>query len=281
MPRLGPAELHARRLRWSARRAGYAEKRVGDVHLWEGGRGRQLLLIPGFGVDVLWQWGPQLAALARGRRVIAPTLLGFGESGSAGEVAVLERQAHALLECVRGDFDLCGLSYGGFVALEIAELVPDRVGKVILSDCPGPCFTPDDVRALCGRFGVPAVWDLLLPRDTRGVRALVELAWHRPPWIPDFVLSDVHRAVFVERRTEQLPILRDLVARTEDPPDISGDHETLLLWGEHDRFFPLANGRQLAERLPRARLEVLRDTAHAPNLQASGRFTRLVVDFLG
>jgi len=229
---------------------------------------------------MLWQWGPQLAALADIRRVIAPTLLGFGESGRPGTQGILERQASALLECVSGDFDLCGLSYGGFVALEIAERVPERVGRVVLSGCPGPCFSPDDVRGICRRFGVAEVWDLLLPHDVRGVRALVDLAWHRPPWIPDFVLEDVRRNVFVDRRREQLPILHDLVARTEDPPDISGDHDTLLIWGEHDRFFPLAKGQALADRLPRARLEVFKDTAHAPNLQASGRFTRAVTDFL-
>jgi pimeloyl-ACP methyl ester carboxylesterase len=229
---------------------------------------------------MVWQWGPQLAALSKVRRVVAPTLLGFGQSGPPGAGRVLERQAAAVVECVAGDFDLCGLSYGGFVALEIARRWPSRVGKVVLSDCPGPCFTPDDVVELCDRFGVGSVPDLLLPTDVRGVRTLVQLAYHRPPWIPDFVLADVLRTTYRHRRTEQLPILEDLVARTHDPPSLEADHETLVIWGEHDRFFPLPRGREFAGRLPRARFEVLRDTAHAPNLQASGRFSRLVVDFL-
>lgn len=238
------------------------------------------MLVPGFGVEMLWQWGPQLSALARIRRVIAPTLLGFGDSGSPGTEGILERQAEAVVACVRGDFDICGLSYGGFVALEIARRWPERVGKMVLSDCPGPCFTPEDVSQLCARFGVETVWDLLLPMDVRGVRALVELAWHRPPWIPDFVLEDVRRTVFVSRRDEVRPILEDLVARTHDPPEIDRDHETLVLWGEHDRFFPLSRGRDFVAGLPRATLEVFPHTAHAPNLQASGRFTKRVVDFL-
>jgi pimeloyl-ACP methyl ester carboxylesterase len=43
-------------------------------------------------------------------------------------------------------------------------------------------------------------------------------------------------------------------------PDIT--HETLVICGDDDPLVPLANGRMLAERIPRARLEVVERGGH-------------------
>lgn len=286
-PTLGPAAIHTRRLRWQVQRAGLRERVVevpsGRLNAWTGGSGRPVLVVPGFGVDNLWQWYPQLPALARRRRVVAPDLLGFGGSGSPGVDGVLTRQTSACAELMErlghDDYDVLGLSYGGFVALGLADR-GHCTGRVVLSDCPGPCFDHDDYLALCRRFEVDHIADFLQPSGPAGVRRLLHLAWHKPPWLPDFVMADVHASTFVHRRAEQRPVLDDLVERTKNPPELDVRNETLVLWGEHDRFFPLAGGEALVGQLPNARLHVFPDTAHAPNLQASGAFTREVLRFL-
>ncbi|MCP4805565.1 MAG: alpha/beta hydrolase [Proteobacteria bacterium] len=286
--RLGPAAIHTRRLRWQVERAGMVERTLtlpsGRLLAWTGGRGRPVLVVPGFGVDNLWQWYPQLPALVKNRTVVAPDLLGFGGSGSPGADGVLARQTAVCGELMESlghrDYDVLGLSYGGFVALGLAN-AGAPIGKVVVSDCPGSCFDYDDYLALCRRFQVDHISDLLMPRDAKGVRRLLHVAWHKPPWLPDFVLADVHAATFVDRRDEQLPVLLDLVEQTKNPPDIRFEQPTLILWGVHDKFFPLAGGERLTRMLPNARLHVFQGTAHAPNLQASGPFTREVLDFLG
>lgn len=286
--RIGPAAIHTRRLRWQVTRAGLRESQhqlaAGRLNVWTGGSGRPVLVVPGFGVDNLWQWYPQLPALARKRHVVAPDLLGFGGSGSPGQAGVLARQTQAcgqLMESLgHRDYDVLGLSYGGFVALALAsEGAP--IGRLVISDCPGPCFDYGDYERLCERFEVDHIAQLLMPGDAAGVRRLLHVAWHNPPWIPDFVLADVHAATFVARRAEQRPVLDDLVEQTRSPPDIRIRQPTLVLWGEHDRFFPLSGGERLVERLDDATLHVFGGNAHAPNLQSSGDFTRRALSFLG
>jgi pimeloyl-ACP methyl ester carboxylesterase len=59
-------------------------------------------------------------------------------------------------------------------------------------------------------------------------------------------------------------------------------HETLVVWGEHDRIFPVDLARRLVAHLGgRARLAVLPEAAHAPNLEHPTPFNRHVLDFLG
>jgi pimeloyl-ACP methyl ester carboxylesterase len=285
---LGPAEIHGRRLRWSARRAGFRQAIEDTPHgrlaVWQGGYGRPLLLVSGFAVEALWQWDGQLGALGHRHRVVAPDLVGHG--GSAGAIhsplqTMVGRCASLMEQLGHEQYDVCGLSYGGFVALGLAREHAARVRRVVISDCPGPAFTWLDYEQLLERFGVASIEHLLLPAQASGMRNLVEIAWHRPPWLPDFVLSDVHERMFTLRRSEQLPLLAEVVEMVRNPPEIDCRQPTLVCWGEHDRVFPLETGRRLVERLPNARLEVFPSTAHTPNIQQPRRFNRVLQDFLG
>ena len=55
----------------------------------------------------------------------------------------------------------------------------------------------------------------------------------------------------------------------------------LLVWGRQDRIIPLAEGERLARLLPQAKLVVLEDMNHAPHLEDTRTFNRLLLEFLG
>ena len=55
---------------------------------------------------------------------------------------------------------------------------------------------------------------------------------------------------------------------------------TLLIWGEQDRFVPLANGRAYEANLPRAALKVLPDVGHSAILEAPEQCMALIAPFL-
>jgi len=57
-------------------------------------------------------------------------------------------------------------------------------------------------------------------------------------------------------------------------------HETLVLWGDRDRIFPLATGRAMCRALPHARLEVLPRCGHVPPTERPVAFARRVTAFL-
>jgi len=62
-------------------------------------------------------------------------------------------------------------------------------------------------------------------------------------------------------------------------PDL--DIPVLLVWGERDGVFPLAEyGKPLEEKLPRAKLIVVRQAGHGVYLDKPDEFNELLLDFL-
>src|ERR1041385_2269922 len=99
--------------------------------------GPAVLLVHGFPFDrAMWrlQVGPLSAA---GYRLVLPDLPGFGRSEvpPAGSVDVMARDLLATLDRLRVQrFVACGFSMGGYVALALAALAPDRLAGLVLID---------------------------------------------------------------------------------------------------------------------------------------------------
>jgi pimeloyl-ACP methyl ester carboxylesterase len=55
---------------------------------------------------------------------------------------------------------------------------------------------------------------------------------------------------------------------------------TLVVWGEADRWIPVAQGRELARRIPGARLEVLRGSGHLVQEDEPDELARLLAEHL-
>ena len=83
--------------------------------------------------------------------MLVPDLLWFGDSVS-GRTPSLDAQADALqaLLAARGirQVELVGISYGGFVAVELARRLPQVVSRLVIVNSPGPVYTPADLQAL-------------------------------------------------------------------------------------------------------------------------------------
>ncbi|WP_146015009.1 alpha/beta fold hydrolase, partial [Burkholderia pseudomallei] len=93
-----------------------------------------------FGHSYLWDssmWEPQLDALSKSYRVIAPDLWGHGRSGPLPDgtrsLDDLARQMSELLDHL--DIDTCsivGLSVGGMWAVPLAHRAPQRIDRLVL-----------------------------------------------------------------------------------------------------------------------------------------------------
>lgn len=281
-------DMEARRVVRKMERADltHATVTLGDAEVayWRSdGEGTPLLLLHGFGGDAAFTWHEQLD-LAEGRPVIAPDLLWFGDSASQGTPG-LETQAEAMLALLDHEgldaVDVVGISYGGLVTFNLAVRHPERFRHVVLVDSPGPVFTAEDREAALARFEVASLSDLVVPDEPRDVRRLVELAYYKPPSTPGFVLADVYRNGFLDHVDEKHALVAELERRIGQIGEWTLPQPTLLLWGEHDPLFPVAVGERLAAAIgDHARLEVIADASHAPNLEQPERFNDLVSAFL-
>ena len=63
--------------------------------------------------------------------------------------------------------------------------------------------------------------------------------------------------------------------------EYSFDIPILLIWGENDQVVDVERGKQLADYLgTNARLEIIENAAHMPNMTHSKRFNQIVTGFL-
>jgi pimeloyl-ACP methyl ester carboxylesterase len=270
-----------------AKRVGLIEHQVqlgeASVHYWMGGEGPPLLILHGFGGDALRTWARQLRTLAKHRTLILPDMLFFGKS-TASQQPSLNLQAESFIALIDhlglSQVDVMGISYGGFVTMEMKQNGGDAVGRIILVDSPGGHFGREDEAALLTRFEVENPEEIFIPQDWRAVRRLMHLVFYRPPWLPPWVYRDVKKEVFSKNREEQLIMLAELRGRETDffQRDWSNT-QALVLWGEHDPVFPPALGAALSETLD-AEFIVFEKAGHGPNLEHPRRFNKLVLQWL-
>ncbi|MCE1857639.1 alpha/beta fold hydrolase, partial [Enterobacter hormaechei] len=84
-------------------------------------------------------WAPQIEALSKQYRVIAPDLWGHGNSEELPEqhstLADLARDYLALMDQLGiEEFAIIGLSAGGMWGIELVDMAPDRVKALVLMD---------------------------------------------------------------------------------------------------------------------------------------------------
>jgi 3-oxoadipate enol-lactonase len=114
--------------------------------MFDQGSGPPLIVVPG--VQGRWEWmRPALRELKTRCRTIAYTLCGdYGSEmrfdTSRGFETYID-QLDAILDKARLErAAVCGVSYGGFIALRYAATRADRVSALILVSAPAPGWTP-------------------------------------------------------------------------------------------------------------------------------------------
>ncbi|MBV9471190.1 MAG: alpha/beta fold hydrolase, partial [Abitibacteriaceae bacterium] len=102
------------------------------------GQGSPVVLLHAFPLcRAMWQ--PQIDAISKEYRVLAPDLRGFGGTSAFEGTPSIEQMADdivALLDAlnIQEPVALAGLSMGGYVALALARKYPQRLRALILAD---------------------------------------------------------------------------------------------------------------------------------------------------
>jgi pimeloyl-ACP methyl ester carboxylesterase len=239
------------------------------------GDGPAVLLLHA-GVADMRMWDAQVAELQRDHRVVRCDLRGFG--GSPLEPGASYSDAADVLALVDElglrDFALVGSSYGGFVALQVASAVPDRVRRLVLVDPLAELAEPDqELRAL---------WQeeerLVEAGDLDGAADLMVRGWLGPEADPD--------ARELVRTMQRQALAAQVAAGDVDNSELLVVLEALampttVLVGLHDKAFFIEVAHELARRLPDAELVELSWAGHLPSLERPEETARLVRDALG
>jgi pimeloyl-ACP methyl ester carboxylesterase len=263
-----------------------------DVGYRRGGAGPAILLVHGMaGSSATWR--DVMPLLARSHDVIAPDLMGHGESAkpvgdySLGAYASGLRDFLMLLEVPR--VTVVGQSLGGGVAMQLAYQHPELVERLVLVGSGG---FGRDVSWLLRSLTLPGA-ELLMPlvflravRD-RGneLSRLVHRLGIRSPHVAEMWRSYASLAD-AENRHAFIRTLRSVVdpgGQTVNATDrlyLAGKMPTLIIWGARDPIIPVAHAHVAHEAIPGSRLVIFEDCGHFPHVEAPGRFNDALTDFI-
>jgi len=243
------------------------------------GTGPAILFLHAFPLDRS-MWAPQLGALVRHGRCIAPDLRGLGET-VAGPPYSMDQYADdvvALLDSLRaGPAVVVGLSMGGYVAFALWRKYRDRVRALVLADTRAGGDS-DEGREKRRRLievarsrGSGAVADLqigaMVGETTRARR-------------PDVV--DTIRAMMAAAPVNGIVgALEAMMARPDSAATLGTiDVPTLVLVGDEDTLTPTAEARAMHQLIRGSRLEVLTGAGHVANLEQPSAFNHVVSEFV-
>ncbi|CAN6305366.1 unnamed protein product [Urochloa humidicola] len=244
-----------------------------------------VLLLHGFGASATWQWAPFLRPLlAAGLAPYVPDLIFFGASASPAAdrspayQATCVAAAMAALPSAPQRYAVVGVSYGGFVA----HAFPAAVELLVLVAA-GVCLEEADLAA--GLFAVEDIAEaasLLLPQRPEDLRRLVGLTFCRPPrFMPSCFIRDYIKVMCTENVKEKTELLHALIngRKLSDLPKIS--QQTLIIWGEQDRVFPLELGLRLKRHLgDTSELIIVKNAGHAINREKPAELCRLIKNYI-
>ena len=263
------------------------------VSILEAGSGDPVLLLHGLGATKV-SFLPTMLALAKDHRVIAPDLLGHGDTAKPlvrYDAPTYARFVMSLMDALNIErADLIGNSMGGRISLELAMTTPDRVRSVSLL-CPAVAFLKRRgmvpfVRALRPELGIVPH---RLPHRlvVRSIRQMFSQPDRLPPsWYA--AGADEFLRVFRTPRGRAALYASMRNIYLDEPAGERGfwvrlerlDRPSLFLWGDRDRLVPAAFDRHVRRVLPNAASHVLDDCGHVPQFEHPDKTHALIRSFL-
>jgi pimeloyl-ACP methyl ester carboxylesterase len=236
----------------------------------KGGSGPDLLYWHGAGG--CGRWYPHHQLLAERFTVYAPDHPGWGASDSPEWMDVVQDYVlhyDAMLRALQIKRPvLVGHSLGGWMAAEFAVTYPDRIAALALVNAAG---FPFDAEAVPDFFAVAA----------RGGPEFAQMVFHKmdvAAFFPTEVTQEDRLRMYHEL-TSTARLAWHLWYEAKLPRRLSRlIAPTLVLWGAHERLFPVALAHKYATAIPGARLTILDDCGHMVPYENPTAFCQAIVE---
>jgi pimeloyl-ACP methyl ester carboxylesterase len=257
------------------------------------GAGPPIVLIHGM-LNSSSHWRRVALNLAREHMVIAPDLIGHGDSAaprgdySLGAHAASIRDLLAAIGVDRAT--IVGHSLGGGVAMQFFYQFPQRVQRLVLISSGG---LGREVKATLRTAALPGISPLLALTIRPRLLGGLELAGSR------LRERGVEGGVYLQAAARALRPLQSAGARQaflhtlRAVIDARGQRvsatdrlyllealPTMIVWGERDNTIPLAHGRDAHAAIPHSAFRTLPRAAHFPHLDDPDGLSELLREFL-
>jgi len=258
------------------------------------GSGPPLLLLHGIG-DSSRTWDQVLPLLASKFTVIAPDLLGHGDSDKPRADYAISAYACGMRDLLGAlDIDkvtLVGHSLGGGVAMQFAYQFPERCERMVLVSTGGIGRSVHPMLRMAAAPGAEVVLPIATAPPVRWVVRRSAGLMKRAPLVSlgddtDYVLGRYDGLSSPRARSAFLRTLRAGVdARGQvitmlDRCYLAAGMPTMIVWGAKDRVIPARHAFVAYSAMPGSQLEMFEGAGHFPHHDDPARFVTVVKEFV-
>jgi len=242
------------------------------------GQGQNLLFLHaghGFQAD-----DPLLAALSKQYRVIAASHPGFGATSRPNSITSMEDLVFFYLDLMESldltDIIVAGVSFGGWIAAELATRGTGRISKLVLIDAVGVKFSDRETRDITDIFAtaLEEIPELFFHDNEKAMAVLGHF---------DFKNMSLETTTRFARNREAL-LLFGWSPTLYNPKLLGRLHRVhvpvLVLWGADDRIVSVEYGRKYAAAFADAKFSVVKDAGHYGYLEQPAAYATEVLEFL-
>ena len=241
------------------------------------GEGLPVILLHGAGAGAV-TWYPSIGVISKEYHVIAPDIVGYGESDKPDapyDRAFFSSWLNEFLSALNvSKAHVVGLSQGGAIALQFALDYPEMIDKLVLVDAGGLGAQP----SLASLLGM--LWLNTIPSFLANLfysRFILFNPDNRDPnhrkYSVEIIKGNGGKKPFQQGRgaavsTISMDLLRQI------------DRETLIIWGENDKLFDIEHGEAAAKVMPNAKLVRIPRAGHLPLMDRPELFNAILLEFL-
>ncbi len=240
------------------------------LHVMRGGKGSPLIVLH-HDIGTLEKLDIY-DTLAQSHDVVIPHYAGWGKSPraewmrSVRDIAVQMQAVSAELGLEKPA--LLGLGFGGWVAAEMATMSPKALSKLVMA----------------GPFGIKPNEGFILDQ------AIISYIDYPQAFFHDRKAFTAHYGDVTTDQLEAWDICREMCFRTawkpymysQTLPHLLGSVKvpSLIVWGEHDKVIPPSTANQWKTALPNAKLEIVKGSGHAVEMEKPAELAKLIAGFL-
>jgi len=227
-------------------------------------------------------WDIQMDALKENYRVVAYDIRGHGNSDPGVDNFVIELFVNDLLRLMKKlgieKSILCGLSLGGYIALNAVLKYPDRFDGLILNDtqCIADTLEIKENRCMAiirimkkgvEEYADEIIKNLFAPgsftKKENAIAGVKEMIINTPK---QSLCNTLHALAERKETCTQLPEINIPV---------------LIMVGKEDKITPIAAAQQMHENIRDSKLKIIQHAGHISNLENPAAFNFQLVKFLG
>jgi pimeloyl-ACP methyl ester carboxylesterase len=226
-------------------------------------------------------WQEQLECLKVTNRVFACDIRGFGKSTdeeSHLSIDLFGNDLIAFMDKLRiNKAIICGLSMGGFIALNVIKRFPERVEALIL--CDTQCIE-DTVEVKENRF--KSIQDIKVNGVKDFNEGFIKSVFHKETYSNKIELVESLRRVVFANSEHIITIGLTALAERAETCSILVDINvpTLIICGKEDEVTPLNQSEMMHTNIKGSILRVIENAGHVSNLEHPSEFNQLILDFL-